>query len=319
MNDFSLSAAVSPEAGAYIQGLYGGMPPPAREVVVTLVHALTSHSQRLQIWSVRVSEPWALQWHLTLLTPLTTLENNGPVLLSPDGCWPHVVSTEAMSAVLEQGVGLAYFDRLYLAHDRPDGQRAGALYPEPGSSWGAISAWAWGLQTNVKALRQIQGLGGSVVGVVGHSRGGKAALLAGAVDTDMALTITHNSGCAGAASFQVRTDSAETLASMQKHFPHWLHPECDKASVREALEATDNTALLNCFQGRHLCVMQAEDDLWANPSGTRHAVERLRTHWATWGLSDRLTHFTRTGGHSMTALDWSRAAQTLAQMQLQKN
>jgi len=102
---------------------------------------------------------------------------------------------------------------------------------------------------------------------------------------------------------------------MQHQFPHWLNPACEQASVREALEGADNAALLKCFTGRHLCVMQAEDDLWANPSGTRHAVERLRAHWKPLGLSDHLTYFSRTGGHSMTGLDWSRAAQTLAQIQ----
>ena len=317
MNDFSLSAAGSSNVGGYIQDLYGGMPAPPHEVVTTEVHALTTPTHRLQIYSVRVSAPWTLEWHLTLLTPLSALAKNGPVLLSPDGCWPHVVSTEAMSAVLEQGVGLAYFDRLYLAHDRPDGRRTGALKPKPGDAWGAISAWAWGLKTSVQALRQLSEFEFSKIGVMGHSRGGKAALLAGALDPDIALTITHNSGCAGAASFQVRDDSAETLDSMQHHFPHWLSLECKQASVRKDLEGRDNAALLECFTGRHLCVMQAEDDLWANPSGTRHAVERLRAHWQTLGLSDHLTHFIRTGGHRMTGMDWSRAAQTLAKIHSQ--
>ena len=315
MNDFSVSPAFSPEAGVFIQDLYGGMPPPPRDVVTTLIHALTSQTHQLHIWSVSVLEPWAMEWHLTLLTPLRALEKNGPVLLSPDGCWPHVVNSQAMSVVLEQDVGLAFFDRLHFAHDRPDGQRRGALFLKPGGSWGAISAWAWGLKTSVQALRQMPKLEVSKIGVIGHSRGGKAALLAGAIDPGIALTITHNSGCAGAASFQVRDDSVETLDSMQHQFPHWLNPACEQASVREALEGADNAALLKCFTGRHLCVMQAEDDLWANPSGTRHAVERLRAHWKLLGRSDHLTYFIRTGGHSMTGLDWSRAAQTLAQIQ----
>jgi dienelactone hydrolase len=313
---FSPSNEMPIDVKAYVDMLYGGMPPPPDVTKTTLVHTLTTRTQRLQIWAIQVGNPSWLEWHLTLHLPISSAEQNVPILLSSDGCWPHVINIEAIDAVLDQGLGLAHFDRLHFAHDRPDGQRCGALYDHwPDSHWGAISAWAWGLQTNVKALMQIPALNHRKIGVIGHSRGGKAALLAGATDSQIAMTVAHNSGCAGAASFQISDDTAETLKGLQATFPHWLGPACHDAQVLAELQAIDNRPLLACFTGRHLCVLQASDDLWANPPGTRYAVARLRADWDILGLAERLHYFTRMGGHAMTALDWSRAAQRFAQME----
>jgi dienelactone hydrolase len=330
MNDFARSPGVCDEARAYMQVLYGDMPPAPQVVRTTLVHTLSTPTHRLEIWQVDLTEPLAMAWHLTLHQPLPSVDGGTAVLLSPDGCWPHVVNAAAMAAVLAQGVCLAHFDRLLFAHDRPDAQSGGALHARwPERQFSAIAAWAWGLLANAQALRQIQNdkaldfkvfnsntphFNALKLGIMGHSRGGKAALLAGALDPGVALTVAHNSGCAGAASYQFNDGHSETLTALQAQFPHWLSSACDQASVRAQIQALDNRALLESLTGRHLCVMQADDDLWANPQGTRHAVARLQSHWDALGLGAQLHHFSRDGGHAMTALDWSRAAQTLAQI-----
>jgi hypothetical protein len=315
MNEFLMAPQVSVEAKQFIHALYGGMPPAPVEVEITLIQALTTATHQVQIWAVCVNDPIHLQWHLTLHLPLETRAEPSAVLLSPDGCWSHVVNSDAITAVTACGVGLASFDRLHMAYDPPDGQRRGPLPARwPNAPWGAISAWAWGVQANVLALTQMAEVMTSHIGVVGHSRGGKAVLLAGAIEPQIRLTVSHNSGCAGAASFQVSAEHAETLNDLHERFPHWLNSACNQEQVCKAVSDMDNVLLLSCLTGRHLCVLQAEDDLWAHPRGTLHAVERLRAHWMAMGLGANLTHFTRTGGHHMTPLDWTRAAQTLAQI-----
>lgn len=313
MNDLDPLSGLSADATRCIQTLFGGLPPRCTPLKTTLVHELNQSTRRMRIYSVGAQTPRPLSWHLTLYVPATLPRSGCPVLLSPDGCWPQVITPDAIDAVLEQGIALALFDRLHLAHDRPDGQRSGPIYAAwPDATWGAVSAWAWGLRQTVQALHHMAEVNALQIAVIGHSRAGKAALLAGATDPAIALTVTHNSGCAGAASFQVRGAEAETLTQLQAVFPHWLGAACQDSVVRERIEALDNTGLLQSLRGRHLCVMQADDDLWANPEGTRHSVARLRADWAAQGWGEHLTHITRTGGHAMTALDWARAAQTLA-------
>ncbi len=315
MNDLEATSGLSGAAITYVDTLFGGMPPPCHAFEITGVHALNQVSRRMCTYRVSAQAPLNLAWHLTLYLPSPLPQSGCPVLLSPDGCWPHVITPDAIDAVLAQGVALAFFDRLQLAHDRPDGQRSGPIYSVwPEASWGAVSAWAWGLRQTVQALRSLAEVNAHQIAVIGHSRGGKAALLAGATDPDIVLTVTHNSGCAGAASFQVRGAEAETLSQLQAVFPHWLGADCQDSVARERIEAMDNTALLQSLGGRHVCVLQAENVLWANPAGTHHAVARLRMDWSAQGWGEHLTHITRTGGHAMGSIDWSRAAQALARI-----
>lgn len=238
-----------------------------------------------------------------------------PVLLSPDGCWPHCVNEEIAYEVGQQGVALAWFNRLDLAFDPPDALRAGPVFEAwPEAAFGAISAWAWGLQRCVDALLQTQRAASQGIGVIGHSRGGKAALLAGATDARIRATISHNSGTGGAGSLQVMGQGSESLADLAQRFPHWLGPEAAKEATQQQLTATDNLPLLRAIAPRGLCLLQASDDLWANPAGTQYAYAQLQPTWAALGVPHCIDWQERTGGHAMTALDWARAAAFLKQV-----
>ena len=60
------------------------------------------------------------------------------------------------------------------------------------------------------------------VGVVGHSRGGKTALLAGATDRRFALTCSNDSGCSGAKLNHMDLPSSEQIQFMVKRLAYWF-------------------------------------------------------------------------------------------------
>jgi len=250
--------------------------------------------------------PTWISWTLTLIWPRSGKQC--PVLLSPDACWPHVLCRDALSTVLQQETALAWFNRTELAFDNDTALREGPVFEHwPHLTSGCLAVWAWGLQCCVDALKQINDERMSGIAVAGHSRGGKAALLATALDPRIDAVIAHNSGTAGAASLAITPASAESLSQLASQFPHWLGPDIQQAAVQEHVKAMDATRfLLESIAPRGLCLLQASDDLWANPEGTRHMAQLLRPHWRSH--DHRLQWHERTGGHAMTVTDWQKAA-----------
>jgi pimeloyl-ACP methyl ester carboxylesterase len=218
-----------------------------------------------------------------------------------------VINDEAMAAVLDQGVALAWFDRVGLAWDGPDALRDGPVHRHwPQEPWSAIAVWAWGLCWSVTALDRV--LKSPKVAVIGHSRGGKAAMVAATVDTRIQALISHNSGTGGVSRLRDAQTGAESLSDLAERFAHWLSPQAqDPHHQAHILQADFPEQWLASLAPRGLCILQAEDDLWANPKGSHAMFEHLKPFWQA--APERLQWHSRSGGHQMTTLDWQRAAE----------
>ena len=64
---------------------------------------------------------------------------------------------------------------------------------------GSIAAWAWGYSRCVDYLVTDRDLDAKRIAAVGHSRNGKTALLAAALDERVALVVPSQAGCGGSA------------------------------------------------------------------------------------------------------------------------
>src|SRR5690606_39676002 len=83
----------------------------------------------------------------------------------------------------------------------------GKFYTLYGSNHGAgaMTAWAWGVSRLIDALEKTPSanIDASRLGMTGCSRNGKGALIAGALDERILLTIPQESGSGGSASWRV--------------------------------------------------------------------------------------------------------------------
>ena len=101
------------------------------------------------------------------------------------------------------------------------------------------------------------------VAVVGHSRLGKTAMVAGGFDERFKYVISNDSGCGGAAI--TRGKVGETFEWMAGVIPHWFCPRwLDK--VKSGIELPyDQNFLAALTVPRHLMIGSAENDEWSDP------------------------------------------------------
>ncbi len=174
------------------------------------------------------------------------------------------------------------------------------------TSWGTLSAWAWGASKFVDWVEGEKEFDTSRIGVVGHSRGGKAALIAGVLDERFSLVCSNNSGCGGAKLNRMKLPKSEYYNSFLHYkVTYWFCENMQKVFPgREHIIEHDQDEWLALIAPRKLCVASATEDFWAGPPGEYFASERAKRIWKLYGLEKRVKHHVRKGKHDLTSFDW---------------
>ncbi|MDD3243666.1 MAG: hypothetical protein PHD32_08095 [Eubacteriales bacterium] len=168
--------------------------------------------------------------------------------------------------IVDGGFAVCSFCYNDVTQDADDGFQsglAGQLKAAGVLRCGKIGLWAWAVMRVMDYLQTRSELDPHRIAVIGHSRLGKTALLAGALDERFALVISNDSGCSGAA--LSRGKNGERIADICRVFPYWFAPEYAQYAGREAELPFDQHWLLALAAPRRLYVASARGDDWADP------------------------------------------------------
>lgn len=226
--------------------------------------------------------------------------------------------------------GFAYAN-FYAAELVPDSSAAapavmaGMANGDTPAPTGTLMAWAYGFSAIIDVLAPDDRIDASRIGIFGHSRHAKSALLAGAWDRRIAAVVAHQSGFGGAA--LSRSTTGEGIGQMLEGprilpgvspggYPHWFAPRLADYVGRLGALPVDQHQLLALNAPTPVFLGNGRRDVWSDPNSTFRAAAAASEVYALYGATglgaarmtefrpgDGLAYFLRPGGHGTDQRD----------------
>jgi len=204
----------------------GAEVPPARAVKALTVHYV-GHADNREYPSLAVDIALDVTLPVPSKAPVPVM-----IVLTWHGPWdnqpvPPGQGADWRDQLLAAGWGYAEYVPTTVQPDDPAKLREGIIglankgAVRPPDQWGALRAWAWGASRVVDLLSADRRVAAGRIGVAGHSRYGKAALVAMAFDQRIAIGYISSSGAGGAK--LLRRDYGEKLENLAGYGEHhWM-------------------------------------------------------------------------------------------------
>ncbi|MHA4847768.1 glucuronyl esterase domain-containing protein [Flavitalea antarctica] len=320
----------------FSKNVYGQMPKTYDSINFVLVNAdYTAMSGRAHMKQVRI-EVWKkgemLPVNVVLFLPAGARKAVPAFLLINNRGMDNIDVTRKKKSefwpaemVIDSGYAIAAFHVNDAAPDNAEHYQEGVLqlYPEQikaADGMKAVGAWAWAASRVMDYLLTLNQIDPKRIAVVGHSRGGKASLWAGAQDQRFAYVFSNCSGNTGAA--LSRRMFGETVKRINTTFPYWFNDNYKKFNDSVNLLPVDQHMLISLIAPRPVYVTNASKDLWADPTGTFLALKEAEKVYSLYKMKSglgatipppespviqsSLGYHLRTGEHDLNLYDWTQ-------------
>lgn len=226
--------------------------------------------------------------------------------------------------VLERGYGVATVYYGSVCPDFGERKRMGVrsldreLSSKP-DGWGAISAWAWGLQYAMDYLQQEPGVDHDKIVATGFGRVGAVALWAAATDERFAMAICNGGGLAGAGLASCPTAINDIALRNQKH---WFCDNHKKYEETPSNAPVDQHMLLSLMAPRPVYISSSNSSLFADPQSELFGAFYAGAVYRMFGeaglgiddpvlprtgtsIGDKIGYHSKLGSHRINGYDWN--------------
>lgn len=180
---------------------------------------------------------------------------------------------------------------------------------------GVLAAWAWELAEVARVFDADERIDASKSAVYGHSRDGKAALLAGAFSEHVDLVLSHQSGKGGTSPWQ--DEVGESIEAITNTYGYWFTPSFTNFIDRETELTVDQHHLVAANAPKPVLISAAWWDKWGDPAGSMQSVLNATPVYELYGATGyndgtlsnfnpeaELSYFIRPWTHGVRASDW---------------
>jgi fermentation-respiration switch protein FrsA (DUF1100 family) len=198
---------------------------------------------------------------------------------------------------------------------KPQLEQLGRMLPEGRAPTGVIAVWAAAYGWALDVLEKDPRIDVGRTAVWGHSRQGKAALLAAAFDPRVEAALVIQAGKGGAT--LTRSHAGETVKQITKSYPHWFSPAYAAYADHEADSPIDQHQLIALVAPRPVLLGNGWKDVWSDPNGSFRAAQGADPAYELFGargltqtgLKDdeargEIDFYIRSGGHGVRVTDW---------------
>jgi pimeloyl-ACP methyl ester carboxylesterase len=233
-------------------------------------------------------------------------------LMIPDGSGPFPVFLTNHAPRLPwlyTAVRRGYIGCFYSAHDPlfgggvDDSDSYIDIYPE--YDFSCLARWAWSASRAVDYLVTLPEVDKSKIGLSGHSRHGKQALLAAAFDERIGAVIPSSGNTGECDPWRYTTDMFvnESLEKITAEFPQWFHPRLRFFAGREDKLPVDQNMLMAMIAPRGLMMYSGYAEFEGNPFGYEQAYRSVLPVYTFLGKEENLWLNLRNGEHPTAVAD----------------
>ncbi len=224
----------------------------------------------------------------------------------------------------QQGVAVIQFPNNIVGEQQNGQSRGkGKFYEIYGSDHtaSAMMAWSWGVSRLIDVLQKSHNtlIDANRLGVTGCSRNGKGALVAGAFDERIALTIMQESGSGGAASWRIsdaQMAAGQNVQTLRQIVTEnvWFTGQFKIFSEAANKLPFDHHSVMGLIAPRGLLVIENTSMEWLGNQSTYTTSIVAHEIWKALGVSDKMG-ISQVGGHNHCQLPASQQPEVNAFVQ----